>query len=133
MGVSCDRVVGFSLDISKEWDGISEVGQEKLYNAILDDLNYVGYSAGKDVRFKITILNDNMDGGYCKLVYVNNISKNGYENDVEDVIDGINELLATAEVPYSVIKHMKRAYKTFFNKELSKISGIKPEYILHWH
>lgn len=133
MGVSCDRIVGFSLDINKEWEGVSEVGHEKLHNTVMDELNYVGYNSGQDVKFKITLLYDGMNGEYCKLVYVNSISKDGYENDSEEIIAGINEMLSTAEVPYSVIKHIKRVYKTFFNKELSMTSSIKPEYIVHWH
>jgi len=134
MSVYCDKYVGYALDIQEDWDKLSEDTKDKWLDNDNEALNYKGYySSKKDINSTIMIIPDGMNGDYVKLMCVIKCETNTYEEDCDELVDVINEMLSSGEVPFSVQKHMREVYKAVFKKDLNRASDIKPYYLVHWH
>ena len=135
MSVYCDEIVGYSLDIQKEFIENKDELQH-LLEAKQDKFNEIGfenYDSMNSLIDKVSILYDGMSGEYTKLIYILDYEKNTSEIESTHTIKTVNELLSTSAVPFSVKQKIKRVYKELFGKDLNKTSSIIPEYIIHWH
>lgn len=133
MGIRCDKIVGYSLDIMEEWESLKDAKKDKLLEMNNSELGYVGYYSKDNMKDKVTIIYDGLDGNYCKLIYVMEINTNGYDEDCVKVNKCINSLLETATVSFSVKQKIKQVYKELFGVDLNRTSRIHAEYITHFH
>ena len=133
MGVRCDKIVGFSLDITEEWNGLSETKREKILDIELPDFEYVGFSLRADIKNKLTIIYDGMNGDYCKLVYVLRDNRDECDDELPEILEAINEVMKESPVSFSVTRKIKQLYRELFGYELNKSSRIRAEYINHFH
>lgn len=119
MSIRCERYIGYSLDIMKDIDTLSEEQKEQwLYESTR-------------VNDNIIVLYDGLSGEYCKLFYIIAVDRESFYNDNE-VDANINELLKIVSVNMEVKHEMRQAYKTIFGKELEHASLIRAEYVLHY-
>ncbi|MBO5389412.1 MAG: hypothetical protein J6A59_15015 [Lachnospiraceae bacterium] len=134
MGVYCDKVIGYSLDITEEWDKLSEDVKDKWLEENNSKLNYISYyDRNESLKDYVTVIYDGMNGDYCKIVYVICCSKNAEEENDDELVDCINSLLKESPVPFSVKQDIRNVYKELLGRDLSRTSDIKPNYIVHWH
>lgn len=133
MGVRCDKIVGFSLDITDEWAGLNEVKKNKVLDIELPDFGYVGFNINADIKNKLTIIYDGISGEYCKLVYVLRDNREENSEELQEILDAINEVMKESPVSFSVTRKIKQFYRELFGYELNKSSRIHAEYINHFH
>ena len=134
MGVYCDKVIGYSLDITEEWNKLSEDVKDKWLEENNSKLNYISYyDRNESLKDYVTVIYDGMNGDYCKIVYVICYSKNAEEENDDELVDCINSLLKESPVPFSVKQDIRNVYKELLGRDLSRTSDIKPNYIVHWH
>ena len=132
MGMRCDKIVGYGIDIQEPWEELREELQDKWMDADMENLNFKGYNIYKGENDTLTIIYDGLSGEYCKLMYITAYEKNSYEEET-NIDTGINKILSTAEVPFSVKQKVKELYKEIFKKDLNRTSLIKALYLVHWH
>lgn len=137
MSVYCDKIIGYSLDITEEFNkdktnlrGWIEGDKDKEDKFSSIKFEYYNNLTSDN---KVTMIYDGMSGGYCKLVYIIDFYKETEEENNDELIDSINNLLKDSPVPFSAKQTMKSIYRAIFGIDLNKTSSIKAEYIVHWH
>lgn len=138
MSIYCDKIVGYSLDITEEFSKNVENSRRWIEG---DECKEYEFSSLKFECYdnltsnnKVTMLYDGLSGKYCKLVYIIDFDKETEEEENnDDLINSINNLLKDSPVPFSVKQTMKNIYRAIFGTDLNKTSSIKPEYIVHWY
>lgn len=129
MSVVCDKIVGYSLDISLAFRDLnSEERISLLYND--NPFGIKSYYEDDVEENDITILHDGMSGKYTKLVYVLAVD---YEADTEAEELGvvINNIFSKVEITSDVAEKLYSVYNRIFKSDSSDF--VKLEYILHWH
>ena len=85
MSVTCDKFIGYSLDISREWDRLKETADDDmidLWSGRFDEnddssrlnkeFSFVGFYGNRiygGLKGKVTLLDDGMSGEFTKLFY----------------------------------------------------------------
>lgn len=129
MSVVCDKIVGYSLDISS---AVKSLSSDERINLLYNDNPFEIKSYYEDdvEENDITILHDGMSGKYTKLVYVLAVD---YEADTEaeELGVAINNIFSKVEIPLDVAEKLYSVYNRIFKSDSSDF--VKLEYILHWH
>jgi len=140
MGVYVDRITGYRMDVTKEFD---ENDEERLWDKYIDEnflmknsnkkLSEAGFipyhntpRPGKD---NITLVYDGMCGDYVWLVYIQDVDY--YSDDQSDENKLVNDALKMVPVPDDVKKRMRECYKEIFKNECAK--DIFMQEMCHWH
>lgn len=129
MSVTCDKIVGYSLDVSSAFKNLSsDERTDILYND--NSFGIKSYDEDDIEENDITILHDGMSGKYTKLVYVLAVD---YEADTEAEELGvvINNIFSKVEIPSDIKEKLYSVYNRIFKSD--SLDSVKLEYILHWH
>ena len=142
MSTRCDKIVGYTYDITKEYNEIKKSNRDEFDNKWLSGeetvlncgVTFKPYWNKKDKdNGKLMILYEGMNGSYCKLVFINEVEYDAFYEDDTNIVNAINKLLKTrASVPFEVKQVIREGYRQIFGKELERTSEIKPEYIVYW-
>lgn len=143
MSVYCDKVFGYAIDVSEEfekadrdlidkWLDYDEKNKE-LYNKLGFKTYYGGWqkpiSSGD-----IVLIYDGMSGEYCKLVLIKEyVYKSDCEEQDEEIVTSINEELQKIEIDTNIKGKLQLAYENIFNSDENIMDKIKLEYLIHWH
>lgn len=151
MGVYCDKVVGYMVDVKKEWDRVRaelknsperamvQIFDERWLDSLdkdleLDFITYSGLNINRDIESNIvTLLYDGMDEEYTYLVYILKVER--YSDDEEqDMADCINGLLESVEVPPEIKRKIEEVYREMFEDGGGETDlDIRAKYVLHYH
>lgn len=139
MGVYTDKIVGYMVDVTEEynqirddsiWDNyIDDSNEKELQKELIEAGFKCYYSNQKPTKDNIMLIYDGMSGKYAKLIYIKSIEY--YSNDESDANDIINEALKTVPVPNEIKDRLEMVYSTIFNSN-KKIEVYLQEFI-HWH
>lgn len=143
MSVYCDKIVGYTLDVTKDFENANRESIDKwldycennkdLYSK-LSFKTYWGFGQKQISSGDITLIYDGMSGQYCKLVL---IEEYVYKSDCEEQDDGIvvaiNEKLNQVEIDSNIKEKLQLAYESIFGNNENIIDKIKLEYFIHWH
>lgn len=143
MSVYCDKVFGYVIDVSEEFEKSDRDLVDKWldYNENNKDLyNKLGFKAYWGFGQKpissgdITLIYDGMSGQYCKLVLVKEyVYKSDCEEQDEEIVTSINEELSRLEVESEIKDKLYKAYVEIFGENENVKDNIKLEYLIHWH
>lgn len=129
MSVVCDKIVGYSLDISS---AVRSLSSDERTNLLYGDnpFGIKSYYEDDVEENDITILHDGMSGKYTKLVYALAVD---YEADTEaeELGAAINNIFSKVEIPSDIKEKLYSVYNRIFKSD--SLDSVKLEYILHWH
>lgn len=149
MGVTCDKFIGYSMDIKDEWENARKRAEKEGREDEYDDL-WCGFGLPKNKRLKelrfipfyaidranpingcLTIIDDGMCGEYTKIFYIEFLERDANE-DSGGAVAFINQKLSMNVVPKEVEERMRKIYSMATGLN-STGKLIKPEYLLHYH
>lgn len=141
MSVYCDKILGYMIDITEEFNSLSSDLQDKWisYNEEIEEqykkLNFIPYYSDiTPSSGEMIIINDGMSGNYTKLVLIiDYIYKSESEEHDEDLVNSINRELAKLKINKAIKEKFEEAYNIIFGLNKNKCDSIKVKYLIHWH
>lgn len=143
MSVSCTEYLAYMIDVTDEYDELDKEIFEKWHSDFkgthkeeFNKFNFAPVYGGREynVKGKITLLYDGLNGEYCKLMHVIEYGDCEYGEENTDLIDKLNVFLALGNVEPSVdVKNnIANVYKEIFGKDLDSKDRIILQYFKHW-